>query len=90
MANLGLAELARLAGDRPAAAAAFAALAGRAETQGATWLEVQAVLGLDACGDRRALLAWPRLREALDDGASCEEPAALAMGKPRVLWLLTL
>jgi hypothetical protein len=113
-AKVGHAELARLGGQRDAAAEAFAGLAHDAHTRGATWLELQAIAGLYQCGDDRYESRWTAARQSLahisvkpparpTDGpqeSTRLSPLATALqadsirpliiGKPRILWMMTV
>lgn len=88
-AELGLAETGRLAGRR-GAGEAFAKVADLARQRGAHWLEVQAVLGMALCGDDRANGRWEELRPLLPAGLDRQRVTELAVGKPRVLWTVTI
>ncbi len=90
LARLGLAELDRLAGNQRHAADAFAALFEDTASRGATWLQIQALVGLALCDDDRALSRWAALGTELPAAASVADPRELAVGEPRVLWLLTI
>ena len=90
MSDLGLAELGRLEGRRQEAAEAFAILGQRCVERGAIWLAAQAALGVQLCGDTRWEPLWASAREALPDERHADQPADLAVGEPRVLWLLTI
>ena len=94
-AELGIAELNRLAaldrGQAPSKAAdAFAAVAAHAHEQGATWLELQAVIGLAECSDGREGAAWALVRDQLPTSMRRSSASDLAVGTPRVLWMLTV
>jgi hypothetical protein len=86
MARLGAAEIARLQRDRRCVRRRRRARPG-ARTW---WLYAQAVVGLAFCEDERAEAAWPTVRAELPAAAAVDDPADLALGDPRVLWLLTL
>jgi hypothetical protein len=87
-ARLGWAELLRLRGDDDAAEE-FAALTTFAGDRNATWLQVQSIIGLTMCGDRRADVEWQHLQEHWT-GAVGRSPQEFALGDPRVLWLFTV
>lgn len=91
MADLGLAELERLAGATERASELFSALAHRCRERGATWLEAQALLGLQLCGDTDTEPRWSDLRDEISLAAAHDGSLeSLAVGEPRVLWLLTI
>jgi hypothetical protein len=81
-ARIGRVELDRLDEREGAAAEAFAALADDAHRRGATWLEVQAVVGLYACGDDRYERRWTAARERLADSVAPEPGRAPKVGGP--------
>lgn len=84
--RIGRAELDRLGGHEEAAADAFAALADDAHLRGATWLELQAVAGLFACGGDRYETRWATARERLADAIRSEpEPRAANAGQSSLL-----
>ena len=91
LARLGQAELKRLT-DTPAEAAEdFYDLANYAHDQGATWLRLQALVGLALCDDPRYKTAW---RQLISDHHELvrNDPEQYIVGetRPRVLWLLTI
>ncbi|MFZ2056104.1 MAG: SIR2 family protein [Acidimicrobiales bacterium] len=88
-AALGRAELKRRASP-VAAADEFASLAVDAHERRATWLELQAVIGLAACSDDRETAAWTLVREQLPQSLRRSSASQLAVGSPRVLWMLTV
>jgi hypothetical protein len=91
MADLGLAELERLAGATGLASEQFSALAHRCRERGANWLEAQALLGVRLCGDPDSEGRWSDLRRELSPTAAHDGSLeSLAVGDPRVLWLLTV
>jgi hypothetical protein len=87
MAQLGLAEVTRRDGDLGAAAEQFATVATDARRCGATWLEAQAICGLNMAAPAQAAAAWHDLRPRLPGATTISK---LAYGEPRVLWTLTI
>ncbi|HEX8104884.1 MAG TPA: SIR2 family protein [Solirubrobacteraceae bacterium] len=90
MAQLGLAELERLDGNEHSAARHFDSLAQRCRANGAGWLELQALLGLGLCSDRDLGPRWQSLRGRLPAASLTSSLGAMAVGEPRVLWLLPI
>jgi hypothetical protein len=88
-AALGVAETDRIAGN-PDAGDAFAKVADLARERGAYWLEVQAVLGMAVCGEGHAGGRWDELRPLLPASLGRQHVTELAVGKPRVLWTVTI
>jgi hypothetical protein len=90
MAALALIELRRLDGLQEEAADAFGALGRQCAKRGAVWLAAQAALGVQTCGDERWEPLWRAVRKAMPDERRANHPMELAVGRPRVLWLLTI
>lgn len=88
-AELGMAEILRREGSAEASDA-FMALLDYARPRQATWIQVQAVVGLALCADPRTDAAWQGVRAELPANRRPEDPLDLSVGNPRMLWLLTI
>lgn len=90
MSELGLAEVQRLKGYRDRAAEMFLSLGWQCAERGATWLATQAAIGVQLCDDPGWQPLWRSVARALPGERRVSEPVDLAIGNPRVLWLLTI
>lgn len=88
LADLGLAEVTRREGHAPQAADTFAAIAADARSRSATWLEAQAICGLNLTDPARAQPAWQDLSQRWPHAPASVDD--LVFGHPRILWTITI